>query len=287
MINQTLRIIDANLDRASEGLRVMEDIARFILESAPTARSLKNLRHSIHQAFPDIAISLISARNSTGDVGRATETYKEPAGSLIDTVLANASRVEQSLRVLEEVARLPGADADGAFFEEARYAMYDLEKELVSRLSRRDKNVKLGSYHVVANETQLFGAIERKVTTIQLDPGTMTQREFYRLAEAARECSRANNILLIIGGHLGITISTNADGIAFNENSLPITVARGLLKVDQVIGYAAKSVEEALQAESCGADYILCAESLRENISSEVKIPVVSPVREDIDGRNL
>jgi len=281
MNEQTLRIIDANLDRTTEGLRVLEDIARFVLENSSVAGILKNLRHTIHQAFPDYSINLISARDSAADVGRLVEHKKEPATNLVDTVITNARRVEQSLRVLEEASRLPESLAKIAIFEDARYLMYELEKELVSRLCRGDKCTKLGSYAIVDNETRLFKAIERRFRTIQFDPGTLTQREFYRLAEDSRERSRAGNFLLIIGVHLGITLSSNADGVALNESSVPISVARNLLKVDQIIGYAAKSPEEAIQAESCGADYILCSESLKEHISSEVKIPVISPVRED------
>jgi len=276
MNDQTLRIVDANLDRATEGLRVLEDIARFVLDSISISRSLKELRHSLHQAFPDISINLLSARNSTFDVGRLVEHEKEPAVNLIDTVIANARRVEQSIRVLEETSRLPEFPVKTAIFEEARYSMYELEKELVSRLSRGDKSSKLGSYAVVDNETKLFEAFERKFTSIQFDPGTLTQREFYSLAEDYRERCHSKNILLIIGGHLGITIASNADGIVLDENSLPISVARGLLKIDQLIGYAVKSPEEAIQAESCGADYILCPESLKVAISSGVEIPVIS-----------
>jgi thiamine-phosphate pyrophosphorylase len=281
MADQTLRIIDANLDRATEGLRVLEDVARFVLESASIASRLKGLRHSLHQVFPEVTVNLISARDSTSDVGRAAETNKEPASSLIDTVIANARRVEQSLRVLEEISRLPNVTINGTVFEETRYMMYDLEKELVSRISRRDKIAKLDAYAVVENETQFSKRIERNVTAIQFDPAILTQREFYYLAKDFRNRCDTTGILLIIGGHLGITVSANADGIALDANSLPISVVRDILKVDQIIGYTAKSPEEAFQAENCGADYILSPESMKEAIVLELKIPVISPIRED------
>jgi thiamine-phosphate pyrophosphorylase len=277
MNDQTLRIVDANLARATEGLRVLEDIARFVLDSTSISRSLKELRHSLHQAFPDVSINLISARDSASDVGRLVEYEKEPAINLADTVIANARRVEQSLRVLEETSRLPDSLAKAAIFEEARYSMYELEKELVSLLSRACKCLKLGSYYVVENETQFSDAIERKVTALQFVPGILTQREYYDLAKDFRERCTSNAILLIIGGRLGIAIASDADGIVLDENSLPISAARDILKIDQLIGYSAKSLEEAIQAESRGADYILCPKTLKEAISSEVKIPVIAP----------
>jgi thiamine-phosphate pyrophosphorylase len=281
MDNQTLRIIDANLDRATEGLRVLEDTARFVLDNITISRRVKEIRHSIHQSFPDISINLISARDTISDVGRRVEHQKEGASNFIDTVIANARRVEQSLRVLEELSRLPDSMTKSYIFEHCRYSMYEIEKELVSHLSRNDKCARLGSYVVVSNETEFSKVIERKPAAIQIEQGTLTQREFHTFAERSRESSLADNILLIIEGNPGITVSSKADGIALDEYSLPISVVRGLLKIDQVIGYAAKSPEEAIQAESCGADYIMCHESLKQAISLRVKIPVISPFRED------
>jgi thiamine-phosphate pyrophosphorylase len=280
MDNQTLRIIDANLDRATEGLRVLEDTARFVLDNIAISRSVKEIRHNIHQAFPDISINLISARDTTCDVGRRVEHQKEGANNFIDTVIANARRVEQSLRVLEELSRLPDSTTKSDIFEHCRYSMYEIEKELVSRLSRNDKRARLGSYVVVNSETEFSKVIERKPTAIQIGQGVLTQRKFHNFAECSRERSRADNILLIIEENPGITVSSKADGIALDEYSIPISVVRGLLKIDQVIGYAAKSPEEAIQAESCGADYIICPKSLKQAIVTEVKIPVISPVRE-------
>ena len=46
---ETLRIIDANLNRAAEGLRVLEDIARLGLNDASLSERLKTLRHELTQ----------------------------------------------------------------------------------------------------------------------------------------------------------------------------------------------------------------------------------------------
>ena len=278
---QTLRIIDANLDRATEGLRVLEDIARFVLDDIHLSGRLKALRHSIHQAYPDISIKLISARNSLDDVGRQVEHQKEPGTSFSDTVIAIARRAEQSLRVLEETSRLADTSINGSIFEESRYAMYGLEKDLISRLSRRDKSAKLDMYAMVENETQFSEAVEHKITAIQFNPEIQTQREYYFLAKDFRDRCSAEAILLIIGEHLGITIASDADGVTLDANSIPMSIARGLLKIDQLIGYSAKSPEEAIRAESCGADYILCPESIKEAVSLKVRIPVISPINEE------
>ena len=74
------RIIDANLNRSREGLRVCEDISRFILNSASITKDLKSVRHSVS----DIAMKSINgraeflkSRNSEEDIGRCSCEPKE------------------------------------------------------------------------------------------------------------------------------------------------------------------------------------------------------------------
>ncbi|XUX01368.1 MAG: thiamine phosphate synthase [Dehalogenimonas sp.] len=281
MSNQTLRIIDANLDRATEGLRVLEDIARFVLDDASLSGELKTLRHSIHQACPDIAKELVSARDTVGDVGRKVEHRKEAELDLMDTVSANSRRVEQSLRVLEEISRTPGMVPNGTVFEEARYAMYSFEKELISRLSRQGRIGRLSRYSIIENKAQLGPAIDSDITALQIEQGTLSKREYYNWALQSKQSCDSTNILMIVTGQPDIAMASGADGVALDEYSMPISIVRSLLKIDQLIGYSAKNAEEAAQAQNCGADYILCPKSVRAEILSAVNIPVISPVREE------
>ncbi|PPD58863.1 thiamine phosphate synthase [Dehalogenimonas etheniformans] len=281
MSNQTLRIIDANLDRATEGLRVLEDIARFVLDDASLSGKLKTLRHSIHQAFADIAKDIISARDSVGDVGRSVEHQKEAELDLLDTVSANSRRVEQSLRVLEEMSRTPGIVPNGTVFEDARYAMYSIEKGLFSRLSRQGRIGRLSRYSIIENKAQLGPAIDSGITALQIEQGTLSQRDYYDWALESKQICGSTNILMIVTGQPDIALASDADGVTLDEYSMPISVVRSLLRVDQLIGYSATSAEEAAQAQNCGADYILCPKSFRAEILSAVNIPVISPFRED------
>ncbi|APV44330.1 thiamine-phosphate pyrophosphorylase [Dehalogenimonas formicexedens] len=281
MNSQNLRIIDANLDRATEGLRVLEDIARFTLDDINLSARLKAMRHAIHQSFPHQTVDLISARDSAGDIGRKVEHQKEPASHLADTVVANARRVEQSLRVLEEISRVPGICQNGLVFEEARYAIYAIEKEILSRLNRSAKAERLKFYKIAQNQAQLSQAVEAGAQAIQLERGTLAPNHFYDLVQESKTRCAENDVLLIVEDSVDIALAANVDGVALDEFSLPISVVRKLLKIDRLIGYAAKSPEEAVQAQSCGADYILCPEVLNLEISTAVNIPVVSPVHED------
>ncbi len=137
---QALRIIDANLNRIGEGLRVLEDIARLLLDDADLSQQLKDMRHEMVKVDLSLEQQFLQARNSEGDVGIYLEAsnqkkYKE----LSTTVVANARRVQEAMRVLEELAKNPGAPLESDKFKRARFALYTIEKELFSKLMQWDE----------------------------------------------------------------------------------------------------------------------------------------------------
>jgi len=67
--SQTFRIIDASLNRAAEGLRFLEDTARFVLNDAALTEQLKTIRHEIITGDWPFHQQLIQSRDSQGDVG--------------------------------------------------------------------------------------------------------------------------------------------------------------------------------------------------------------------------
>ena len=137
---ETLRIIDANVNRIGEGLRVLEDVGRLMLNSSDLSQRLKNLRHELVRIEPALDRQLIGARDAAGDVGRDLEVPgEEKQRDLTSTVVANSRRVQESLRVMEELAKLPGTVLDSEKYKQARFALYTIEKELVSELMRWDK----------------------------------------------------------------------------------------------------------------------------------------------------
>ena len=138
--NQTLRIIDANLNRIGEGLRVLEEIARLLLDDAALSQQLKDMRHEMVRVDLSLEQQFLQARNSEGDVGinleaSGEEKYKE----IPETVLANARRVQEALRVMEELAKNPSIPLESDKFKKARFNLYTIEKELFSKLMRRGK----------------------------------------------------------------------------------------------------------------------------------------------------
>ncbi|MBI2830729.1 MAG: hypothetical protein HYX79_00530 [Chloroflexi bacterium] len=139
MPEKTLRIIDVNLNRAGEGLRVLEDLARLMLDDSALTQRLKTIRHELIKSEWPLYKKLLEARNSPGDVGADMEVPGEKQQKeLHELAVANARRVQEALRVLEELAKLPGSGLDHNKFRQARFELYDIERTLVSKLLRKD-----------------------------------------------------------------------------------------------------------------------------------------------------
>jgi len=154
---QPLRIIDANINRASEGVRLLEDVARFILNDAGLSQQFKAIRHDLAEETKLLGLKLLSQRDSGHDVGhphpiplpsreRGMDMEASSQQDLPGVITANAKRVEESLRVIEELAKLPEITPmlDSGKFEQLRFTLYTSEQRLTSRILRQDK-VKQGA----------------------------------------------------------------------------------------------------------------------------------------------
>lgn len=135
-----LRLVDANINRFSEGARVVEDIARFIMNNPRLTRGWKKVRHDLRRGLSGWPItapaSLFKHRRVQEDVGKGSTAAELTRRTVTDILLANTQRMKESLRVLEEFAKLYDP-AMAAHVKSLRYRVYTLEKsslEIVSRL---------------------------------------------------------------------------------------------------------------------------------------------------------
>ncbi len=130
---EMFRIIDANFNRSKEGLRVCEDIARFVWNDKGLSTALKNARHGLTAAIEPLGVlKILSYRDIKQDVGRATTVSESTRSHLDDVFWANSQRVKESLRVLEEVAKI--ADPKCArFIKDLRYKVYAIEQKALKR----------------------------------------------------------------------------------------------------------------------------------------------------------
>lgn len=126
MQNNTYRIIDANLNRLREGIRVVEDIFRYIYNDKELSTKLKNLRHlSRVKNFYEI----LSSRDVQNDVLKESIKSEQNRDDLNSILIANFKRAQESARVLEELLKLYSIK-DSENFKYIRYELYNLEMVL-------------------------------------------------------------------------------------------------------------------------------------------------------------
>jgi len=137
MTSSTLRLIDANANRAREAMRVMEDAARFCLDDSTLSEQAKQLRHDLAAALGHVP-GLPLHRDTPGDVGTSITTTSEgtrrDAG---EVVTAAARRLSEALRCIEEYGKAVHAEL-GPKIEQLRYRGYELETQLARRLTLPD-----------------------------------------------------------------------------------------------------------------------------------------------------
>lgn len=125
------RIIDANFNRTKEGLRVCEDLCRYVWDQKTFTRTFKDIRHELTGIISGLnIIKVIEARHIQGDVGRATSVSETKRADLNAVFLANCQRIKESLRVLEEVTKLLDAKVSDKL-KALRYKVYALEQKVI------------------------------------------------------------------------------------------------------------------------------------------------------------
>ena len=216
-----LRLVDANMNRSREGLRVLEDIARFMLNDDALSQKFRQIRHKLIEA--DSSHQLLTSRDAYGDVG-AQKPAARPRGNINDLVTANSRRVQESLRVLEEFAQLPDTipNLDSDWFKSARFTLYTLEKELTQCLLRKDKIEKLTGLYVIIDPLFLRGRNEIEVARqairggakiIQLRDKKREHGELLPIARQLRQLCTQEGVLFIINDYLDLALASDADGL--------------------------------------------------------------------------
>ena len=265
---QMLRIIDANLNRTGEGLRVLEDIARLVLNDAALSQHLKTIRHELLIGSLPFNTKLLQARDAEGDVGVNIEVpgqKKEKELPLM--IVANARRVQQSLRTIEELAKTPGITPklDSERFKAARFNLYSIERELLSRLLRQDKAKHIRGLFAIIDTQALKGqshteaagqVIRGGARVVQLRDKLLSKRELLPIALKLKALCVEHSVLFIVNDYLDLALATDADGLHLGQNDLPIKIARRLLPIDKILGCSTHTVDQAMAAKSDGADYI-------------------------------
>ncbi|MBM4071433.1 MAG: thiamine phosphate synthase [Planctomycetes bacterium] len=258
------RLLDAAGNRAREGLRVLEDYCRFVLDDAFLTRGLKQLRHDLVAVLSRLSGgSLLEARDTPGDVGTSIATDQErERNSLADVIQANARRLQESLRTLEEFSKLQ-APAVGEVFESLRYRVYTLERALTVGSAARQRLAGANLYVLLSEEScraSLAGTIAEVAAggaqIVQLREKELDDRALLERAREVRACTRKAGVLLIINDRPDIARLVDADGVHLGQDDLPVQQARRIMGAGYLIGVSTHNIDQVRQAIRDGASYI-------------------------------
>ena len=266
-MDTAIRIVDANLNRAREGLRVLEDVARFSLGRQDLCARIKEVRHAVSHALADSRVDaarLLASRDTPGDVGTSVTTTTEANRSGLGGVAtAAAKRTQEALRSCEEAAKVLGLDS-GAF-ERARYETYELERLLVLAMGAWHNRRQFAlcvlitqalcsgrDWRDVAAEAARGGAdcIQlREKPGEGLDDGALLARarEFVQIAHS-------HNAAAFINDRADIALLSGADGVHLGQSDLPIAAVRELVGTRLLIGVSTENLDQARAAVRAGAD---------------------------------
>lgn len=260
---EVTRIIDANANRASEGLRVVEDFLRFAQEDAFLSRVCKQIRHDLAMTLSRLHVDRWQCRSTLTDVGTATSTdseYQRP--SLISIVTANLKRSTEALRTLEEYAKLSCAET-ARQFESLRYRVYTLEKS-VGHAERAKQKLAKSNVYVLVDLQGTFESFSNRiemlvaegVDVIQLREKQASERSVIEAGRLLRKLTNGTDTLYVMNDRPDIAKITHADGVHLGQDEMSVADARSIVETGTLIGVSTHSVRQAQQAVLDGADYI-------------------------------
>jgi thiamine-phosphate pyrophosphorylase len=259
-----LRILDASLNRAGEGLRVVEDFSRFVLDDPFLTSELKSIRHELTAASAAMSsLDRHAARNTLRDVGTEIAAPSEQNREDLWAVCsANLKRTEQSLRSLEEYGKV--SDPDFAQkCESLRYRLYTLEKAIdIGRTSReRLEGVRLcvlvdGQPSAAAFEALVTALVSANVGMIQLRDKLLDDRELLGRARMLRQLTRDRPTLAVINDRADLAAAVASDGVHVGQEDLPVKETRAVVGTQMLIGVSTHNLEQARTAVLDGANYL-------------------------------
>ena len=296
------RILDANANRAEEGMRVLEDCVRFGRDDPFLSGQLKQLRHQLAEALQLLPRQdFLLARDTQGDVGTTIIASGEyDRSSLAEIIEANMRRVQQSLRCLEEYSKPVSADVAHRL-EQIRYQSYDLHRALAT--SERGRQRLVDSRLIVIVDTADSDQELRReceelaaagVDVIQLRDKHAEDRLLLHRAGVIRSlldqrrASRSRVPLFIINDRPDLARLSRADGVHLGQDDMTVVEARKIVGTTALVGVSTHTMEQARKGVLDGANYLGCGPTFPgqtkqfdsfpglaflEQVSAEIRLP--------------
>lgn len=277
------RVMDSNINRVCEGFRVLEDISRFKYNFSPLSKELKKLRHKVRKSCRVEDNELLQSRDVLSDIGpKVTAELDLKRDSEIQSlIVGNFKRIQEGLRTLEEISKTDIDSSDSSLYEEIRYCSYNLEKQFISQVSRKDfalPEIYGITYHKVScgrsNIEVVKEMIRAGIKLIQYREKDLSIKERYEECCTIRELTREAGVFFIVNDHIDIALLVGADGVHIGQDDIPISEVRKILGDDKIIGLSTHSPVQAEKAVADGADYI----GVGPIFKTQTKVNVCDPV---------
>ena len=293
----TYRILDAAINRASEGVRVVEDYTRMVLNDGHLSQRLKQLRHDLVAALQPLDQNKrIQSRDSDSDVGRNNKTeteYQRPDQTGV--VQANMARVAQSLRTIEEFSKTISTSV-AQQVEQLRYQTYTLEKAILTTMMSVRNLAGIRLYVLVngmGSPDQLCETSEALVRAgvdmIQLRDKRLSDRELIVAGQALSKAVRGTHGKWVMNDRCDLALASGANGVHLGQDDMHVSDARRVMGPSKLIGISTHSVAQAKKAVIAGANYIgvgpvfqsetksfdeLMGINLVEKVLEEIQLPI-------------
>ncbi|ADN01120.1 thiamine phosphate synthase [Spirochaeta thermophila] len=279
------RMLDANWNRAAEGLRVLEDVARFVWNDGPLAERLKGMRHRVRGVLREREGLMAGARDVEGDVGKGMGVRGDGREGLEGLVRGNCARVEEALRSMEEALRSMGLEREAGVCEEVRYGMYEVEGRLAGWLRRvRVARAFDGGVYAITAEEYSRGrgnlrvmreALEGGARIVQYREKEKSYRAMYEEARALRELCREYGALFVVNDHVELALMVEADGVHVGQDDWPVEEVRRVVGPGMVVGLSTHGPAQAQAAVERGVvDYIGVGPVFPTSTKKDVCAPV-------------
>ena len=258
------RVIDAAINRAGEGFRVVEDYMRMTLGDVHLSSALKKLRHRLTEATAEIdPEQRMAARDSQRDVGRNLKTENEyKRDNATAMIQANLGRAQQALRTIEEFSKTISVNTAHKA-EQLRYDAYTIEKAVVTTLLSL-QNIGESSLYVLLDsgpsaddfEQLALSLVEAGVDFVQLRDKSCTDATLVNTGRMLTELTRNSKTRWIMNDRPDLALIYGASGVHLGQSDMSVTDARRIVGAAKMVGVSTHNLEQVKTAVLEGANYV-------------------------------
>jgi thiamine-phosphate pyrophosphorylase len=260
-------MIDANLNRICEGLRIIEDFLRFEINNnfiKSFVERLKTIRHFIREKI-SVDPLLIKYRDSIKDSGRKYHKIESNRSNANDLIKANFYRIEEGLRVLEELFKIENK----AFISDIknfRFEIYNMEKIILDYLSFNVEKIK----NIVSIDITdvIFSDLQKiikkiKPTAVELFSASLNNNIFFSISKKIKNICDKNNIILLINNRIDLAAALECSYATVDSSNFDPKLIKDKFKL--FLGYHAKNEIELNYAYNKNIDFIIINEDSKIN----------------------